>query len=220
MKPKSAAIKYIIAFHLFMFLSFTMVLGQKDPLISKVYLQVGAGPSTYEGSFSKYGVQMVLRNDWVATISHFSGNMVAKNLPGDYEPGSGSFLGIPLNNGKPLQKLDMKSLTAGKIFKLNRSVWFTAEGGVSVTKGDKFTFTPQAVTTADMWIASSTTSNYDTKRENKTAVGGMMQANLLWAFCPFAGLCIGGFANLNSIQSQVGFEFSLVVGWMHRGPRH
>jgi len=44
----------------------------------------------------------------------------------------------------------------------------------------------------------------------------MLKADFNWAFSSFAGLGGGVFANINSIQSPVGFHIKLIVGKMNR----
>jgi len=58
-------------------------------------------------------------------------------------------------------------------------------------------------------------SNYSTQKTSQTTVGGMLRTNFNWAFSPYVGLSVGGFANLNSIQSPVGVEFKLIAGWLN-----
>jgi hypothetical protein len=36
------------------------------------------------------------------------------------------------------------------------------------------------------------------------------------AFCPFAGIGLTAFANFSSIQSPVGIQGKLIIGWMNR----
>ena len=47
----------------------------------------------------------------------------------------------------------------------------------------------------------------------------MMRTDVNWAFSSFMGLGAGFFANINSIQSPVGFHVKLIVGNMGRVKR-
>ena len=40
----------------------------------------------------------------------------------------------------------------------------------------------------------------------------MMKTDINWAFSSFMGLGVGAFANINSIQSPMGFHVKLLVG--------
>jgi len=44
----------------------------------------------------------------------------------------------------------------------------------------------------------------------------MMKTDVNWAFSSFMGLGAGVFANVNSIQSPIGFHIKLLVGNMGR----
>ena len=48
----------------------------------------------------------------------------------------------------------------------------------------------------------------------------MVQADINWAFASFMGLGAGVYANINSIQSPVGFNMKLLVGKMRREKKH
>ena len=47
-------------------------------------------------------------------------------------------------------------------------------------------------------------------------MGAMLKADFNWAFASFAGVGAGVFANLNSIQSPVGFQIKLLIGKMNK----
>ena len=83
--------------------------------------------------------------------------------------------------------------------------------GLSVVSGEKAQFTSQPADGG--WFDMS--SNYSAQNTRQTAVGGMLRTDFNWAFTPYLGLSVGGFANLNSIQSPVGVEFKLIAGWMN-----
>ncbi|HET7899281.1 MAG TPA: hypothetical protein VFL47_16455, partial [Flavisolibacter sp.] len=54
-----------------------------------------------------------------------------------------------------------------------------------------------------------------TSTQNKSGIGGMLRADLNWAFLPFMGIGAGGFAGFSSVESPVGFELKLMVGKMN-----
>ena len=107
----------------------------------------------------------------------------------------------------------------GKYFKGGRNTWFTAEGGLSAVSGKKINFSPnkQGSSTWIFPLIGETPANYVfTEEEKKTTMGAMLKADFNWAFSSFAGLGGGVFANINSIQSPVGFHIKLIVGKMNR----
>ena len=193
--------------------------GQQASFISKAYL-TSTGLVTSSGSMSGRCLQVVFRDKWSASVSHYSGNLNVNNLPSDYQQGENSFLGIAWKDGKPKHNLKVTSFTAGKFAKLSRSVWFTTEAGISINRGFETTFQRQTVTVADAWIIYSRSSNYTTTKQEKTVIGGIISADLKVAFSPFTTFGIGFNANPNSLQTTLGGQFSLSIGWMHRGPKN
>ncbi|ANE52291.1 hypothetical protein [Flavisolibacter tropicus] len=182
----------------------------KPSALKKIYLQGGMGPTTSSGVVGGIAVQSVWKNNWTVSASYQDFSLNPNNLPKDYEPDIALFIAMyPENN------LVSFSLSGGKLFELGRKTWITTEAGISMVKGQEFTFQPQS---GGFWIIGST-SNYDETSTDKSTVGGLLRADFTWAFASFAGLGVGTFANINSIQSPVGVEFKLVLGWMNRKPK-
>ena len=207
----------LITFILFLFLSSPAIYGQTNKsIIKKIYMQLGAGPSNYKGALAEFGVQAVFKNNLTTTFSYHSITMDPKNLPADYKPGYTLIFVLPIPDGNPEQETTLYSLTGGKYFEFGKNFWLTTEAGVSMVNGNKFAFTSQPVISGG--IFGYTSSNYATTKENKTTFGGMLKVDFTWAFSKFAGLGIGTFANINSIQSPIGGEIKLIVGWMNRKP--
>ena len=142
--------------------------------------------------------------------------MDPKDMPGDYKPGFTMLFLLPLPDIYPEANLITYNLSAGKQFVLSRSTWVTTEAGIGLVKGDQYTFKRQAVT-SDGWLYTS--SNYAINKASKTTIGGLLKADINWAFASFAGLSFGAFANINAIQSPVGAELKLMLGWMNRRPK-
>lgn len=188
----------------------------KETAVKKLYLQVGGGTASQNGTFSDLGIQAVLKNNWTATVSYQNIEKDPKGLPADYKSGYTIILVFPLYDVYPAVKMNLFSFTAGKCFEAGRKTWFTTEAGFSIINGEKMNFTPQTVV-QDFLYSSS---NYSAKKENKTTIGGMLKADFNWAFLPFVGLGAGVFANFNSIQSPVGFQLKLIGGWMNRKSKH
>jgi len=178
-------------------------------------LQVGGGPASQDGTVSDFGIQAVLKNNWTATVSYQSIEMNPKGLPADYKQGY-TFLLFTFYDEFPTNNMNLFSFTAGKFFETGRKTWFTTEAGFSIVNGEKMNFTPQPIV-QDFLYSSS---NYSVRKEDKTTIGAMLKADFNWAFLPFLGLGAGAFANLNSIQSPVGFQLKLICGWMNRKSKH
>jgi len=216
---KNAATYRILIF-LFLYSPLTTMAQKKESAIKKVYLQAGGGGNTIDGANAELSLQTIINNKWSATISYHSLSMKPKNLPSDYKPGTGTVLFFIPYSDDVVVNMDLFSLTAGKYFQTGKKSWITTEAGLSIINGEVATFQPTAVTTVDalglLFGYTGTTSNYNTTIENKTSIGGMIRADYNWAFSRFFGLGAGVFANFNSIQSPVGFNLKMTMGWMGR----
>jgi hypothetical protein len=135
-------------------------------------------------------------------------------------PGTGTVLFIIPYTDEVIVNMGLFSLTAGKYFQTGKKSWITTEAGLSIVNGETASFQRTASTTVDpfgiLLGITGTTSNYNTTIENKTSMGAMIRADYNWAFSRFFGLGAGVFANFNSIQSPVGFNLKLTMGWMGR----
>jgi len=181
--------------------------------ITKFYVDGGVGPASHNGAFATIGGTAVLQNNWLASISYYNLSMNPKNLPSNYDPG---YTLIIFPGATPSVKMSMVNFTGGRLFRLGRKTWFTAEAGLSVVSGEKAQFTSKPV--QGDWFRKS--SNYSTQKTNQNTVGGMLRTDFNWAFTRYVGLSVGGFANLNSIQSPVGLEFKLIEGWLNRKKKY
>lgn len=199
-----------------LFLLFSLVaVGQNQKTISKFYLQTATGAGTYNSYHYDVGLQAIIKNKWSATLSYQEAEMTPKNQPADYQPETGYVLFIPYTYEVDAT-LKSVSLTAGRYFRLGRNTWATTEGGLSYVSGEKVNFQHTSPISSNLIIAASTTSNYNTTKEKKSTVGAMLRADINWAFASFMGIGAGLYANLNSIQSPVGFNIKLIVGKMGR----
>ena len=183
--------------------------------MSKFYFQAGAGGGSHESGSYDLGIQAIFKNKWSATLSYQELSMTPKNQPADYQGETGYVLFIPYTYEVDAT-MSLISLTAGRYFKLGRNTWATTEAGLSYVSGEKVSFQHSQVTSTNVIIAASTSSNYTTTKENKSSVGFMMKSDINWAFSSFMGLGAGVFANINSIQSPIGFHVKLLVGGMGR----
>jgi hypothetical protein len=201
-----------------MSLSFITTATGQSKTMSKFYLQGGVGGATHQGSSYDLSMQAIIKNKWSATLSYQELSMTPKNLPADYQAETGYVFFIPYSYTTDT-KMSLPSLTAGRYFKLGRNTWATTEAGLSYVSGEKVRFQHSQVTSSNLIIAASTSSNYTSTKENKSGIGFMMRTDVNWAFSSFMGLGAGFFANINSIQSPVGFNVKLLVGGMGREKR-
>ena len=198
-----------------MSLAFITTATGQTKTMSKFYFQGGAGGGTHESGSYDLGIQAIFKNKWSATLSYQELSMTPKNQPADYQGETGYVLFIPYTYDVDAT-MSLISLTAGRYFKLGRNTWATTEAGLSYVSGEKVSFQHSQVTSTNVIIAASTSSNYTTTKENKSSVGFMMKSDINWAFSSFMGLGAGVFANINSIQSPIGFHIKLLVGGMGR----
>jgi hypothetical protein len=198
-----------------MSLTFMITASGQTKTMNKLYLQAGAGGGTHEAASYDLGMQTIFKNKWSATLSYHEFDMDPKNLPSDYIPETGYIMFIPITYSVQAN-MKIVSLTAGRYFKMGRNTWATTEAGLSYVSGEKVSFQHSEVTSSFFLIAASNSSNYTSTKEKKSAVGFMMQTDVNWAFSSFMGLGAGVFANINSIQSPIGFHVKLLVGNMVR----
>ena len=197
-----------LLFLLISFLATCSLNAQDKPAgITKFYVDGGAGVASHNGGFVGLGGTAVLKNNWLASISYYNIDMHPNNLPSDYQP---EIIFFPFSDGIPSVKMTMVNFSGGKLFHLGRKTWITAEAGLSFVSGEELQFTSRP---AVGWIDLS--SNYSTQPTKQNTLGGVLRADFNWAFTPYVGLSIGGFANLNSIQSPVGVEVKLIAGWLN-----
>jgi hypothetical protein len=204
-----------LSFFSILFLALVINSNAQTKAIDKFYLHGGVGAGSYNSNFADLGAQAIIKNKWSATLSYQSLTMRPKNRPADYQPETGYVFFIPYTY-EVEANMNIVSLTAGRFFKLGKNIWATTEGGLSYVQGEKVSFERTQVVSGNIIIAASTSSNYNTTKETKSSVGLAMRADLNWGFASFMGLGCGAFANINSIQSPIGFQVKLIVGKMGR----
>ena len=199
-----------IIFLLLIFVSVSSFAQPEKKAIQKFYGSFGGGVTSRDGALASLGLRAILSNNWTFGLSYDNTNMNPKNLPADYRPGVFLLLIIPISEGNPSVDMNMFSVTAGKYFPVGRRVWFTTDAGLSLVSGKEFQFRPNT----DRGGLLDFPSNYTYTEMRKTSVGGLLQAEVHWAFLNFAGLSAGAFANINGIQSPVGASLKLIIGKM------
>ena len=202
-KLLSLLMSFVAAFSLF---------AQSNPGgIKKFYVDFGAGAASHNGASAQIGATAVLKNNWTISASYYDVDANPKNLPSDYEQGCTILLIFPIPDPMPSANLRMLNFTTGKYFELGRKTWFTTEAGLSIVSGQTFQFASQPIKTDCFYVSS----NYSVEEKSKTTLGGMFRGDFNWAFSRFVGFSAGAFANVNSIQSPVGFEVKLIAGWLN-----
>jgi len=173
----------------------------------KFYLLGGGGGSSNHGTSSSIGAEAILKSNWLVGVSYNYLKIAPNNLPSDYVRGYALFIPDPLPN----IKLKLVNFMGGKLFPTGEKTWITTQAGLSIVTGEKMTFTHESNINAII-VA---TSNYATYTSPESTIGAMLKLDFNWAICPYVGLGVGSFANLNSIESPVGIEFRLIAGWLN-----
>jgi len=196
-----------------LFLAVVIISNAQSHALSKIYLQGGIGGASYHGFQGDLGLQAIIKNKWSTTLSYQSLSMTPKNEPSDYRPATGVVFFVPFTD-EVKTNMSIVNLTAGRYFKLGRNIWATTEGGLSYVSGEKVSFQRTEVTGSNIIIFAETSSNYNTYKERQGSLGAAFKADVNWGFSSFMGLGCSVFANVNSIQSPVGFQVNLLVGYM------
>jgi hypothetical protein len=194
----------------------TLFAQTKPTAFKKFYMDFGTGPASHNGSLVSIGARGVLKNNWTASLSFYSLNMDPKNLPSNYKQGYTLLLIFPVMDPMPSVKMNVFNFTGGRFFQLGRKTWITTEAGLSIGTGETMNFTSQPIEDDFFYVSS----NYSTQKKSQTTIGGMLRTDFNWAFTPYAGLSVGAFGNLNSIQSPVGMEIKLIAGWLNTKKRN
>jgi hypothetical protein len=183
----------------------------KESPIKKLFIEGGTGPAGKNGAALTIGLKTVFKNNWTAAISYHTVEADPKNLPSDYERGTTIIILFPIPDEMPACEMKMFNITGGKLFETGRKTWITTEAGFSFGSSEKFSFASQQVTSDFL----HTSSNYATQKKSASAVGGLLKADINWAFLRFAGLGLGFFANVNSVQTYAGGEIKLMIGMVN-----
>src|SRR5215470_3341537 len=156
--------------------SFMSATAQQEKTITKFYLQGALGGGTFNHLYSDVSLQAIVKNKWSLSLGYQTlEEMKPNNIPNDYIPatGKGEFLFFPYSYTGSVDNVNMKlvSLTGGRYFKLGRNTWATTEAGLSYVKGQKTKFNYIPITSGStnylLGWEDYTTSNYETKVENK-----------------------------------------------------
>jgi hypothetical protein len=184
--------------------------------LMKFYVQGGSGMASREGVVGELGIHGVLMNRWSAALTYQEFTMDPKNMPADYKPETGIVLFIPYTNHIETE-MKIVSLSASKYWRIGKHTWFTAGVGLSYVSGDEVSYTRATNTDPVNFIFGiNYPSNYSTKIERKSTVGGIVRADLEWALTSWLGVGATVFGQFNSIQSPVGFEINLITGLVER----
>jgi len=191
---------------------------QKKSSSTRIFLETGGGGGTHKSEAYLLGLKTSFKDKWGLGLSYMGLNMTPANLPSDYIPGSGYFLIFGYQDDLKVN-MDLVTFSMSKDYRLDKTLWGSTSAGISYVNGDKLSYQKTQVTTSDIYIAGSTSSNYNITREKKSATGFMLQTDVNIALTPFLGMGGGFFANFNSIQSTIGFEAKLLLGNLGIGKR-
>jgi hypothetical protein len=189
--------------------------------VNKIYVQAGAGSSSHNGSSAGVSIEVVFKKNWIGGFSLQNLVTDPSNVPPDYRPRRVTVFPFSFDES-PTLETNIYNLTAGKCFKAGQRTWFSTEAGISYVKSQKVNYTPNNANNGgwNIILFGEEPSNYTTTIENRSAMGGVLKADFTWAFASIAGLGAGVYTNINSIQSTVGFELKLSIGWMNIKKRH
>src|SRR5690242_1204665 len=184
----------------------SVIASDKDSL-KTLYLEFGGGPCSSDGGFYQFSITFSVRKNWVGSISFYLFKLIPDNLPDDFKPGhefSGIAFGKKVN--WPKRNIGALNFTAGKKFSLVKNVFATMQTGLSIGGGEEISYKSQTVT--------GTSSNYSITKKSTGLIGGLLKADLNFAFASWLGLGFGCIYSFNSIQSAIGPEFKLLLGKM------
>lgn len=180
---------------------------QNEPALLKYYLDAGLGITNRHGVMANLGVNGVFKNNWTGSVSFHFAAPRDKNMPSDFKPGLDVIAAVltgAATKDYPENKLNIFSLTGGKLIPFNEKLWITLEGGPAFFSGEKFTYSK-----VDDWL---TGANYSWTTSKTNQVGATLKADFVFAVSNWFGLGVGAFSNLNSIQSIIGGELKLYFG--------
>jgi hypothetical protein len=184
---------------------------QTGSSITKFYVYAGGGGGNYKSSAATLGLRTVFKNKWSGSVCYLNISMDPKNLPSDYKPGVSTLLLFTSTN--PIKvNMDLISISAGKYINLGKKIWATTEAGLSCVIGEKASFHKSSETGFNWILLSDDPSNYRADLTKHTAIGAMVSADFHYAISRFFGMSAGLFANINSIQSPMGFQIKLIAG--------
>jgi hypothetical protein len=193
----------------------------QEETVNKIYLQAGGGASSHNGSSAGVSIEAVFKKNWIGGISYQNLVTDPSNVPSDYRPGRVNIFPFTFDES-PTVETNIYNLTTGKCFKAGQRTWFSTQAGISYVKSQKVNYTHNNANNGgwNIIIFGEEPSNYNTTIENKAAMGGVLKADFTWAFASVAGLGAGVYTNINSIQSTLGFELKLSIGWMNIKKKH
>lgn len=192
--------------------SFSAFCQDTKPSLTKWYVDFGGGATSHSGALGAVGLRTILSSNWTFGLAYDNVSMDPKNLPADYRPGAIVIIIIPISEGNPSVDMNAFSFTAGKYFPVGRRLWFTTDAGLSVVSGKVFQFQPNK----DRGGYPEYPSNYTYTEERQTTIGGVLKAEVAWAFSGVVGISAGIFTHLNGVQSPVGASMKLLLGSLRK----
>lgn len=211
-------------------IAFSVNAQQKTPSLKALYFNLPFKLGKTDYRYQAYGIQSAWKNGLLIGIDRERYKNTPDNIPSDYDPGTATFLGFPLNIALPEATTRYTTITAGYRKPLSRNTWFTIEAGPSMVKKDRFSFkkaVPATNNTTGSWGdaflqlfgISGTPGNYDIEKTTQNQFGGAWRSSLQWAFTNYTALQLGVHGNFTRNETRFGVYFSFAVGLQGAGPR-
>lgn len=203
---------------------------KKNEALKALYFNLPFRLGKTEYRYQAYGIQSAWKNGLMFGIDRENYKNTPDNFPKDFDPGTVTILGLPMNVALPEATTRYTTFTTGYRKPLSRNTWITAEAGPSLVKKDMYSFRkkdPNAGSTTDPWVdafgqlfgISGTPSNYSSEKTTVKQLGGSFRSSLQWAFTNYSALQLGVHGNFTRNESRFGAYFSLAIGLQGIGPR-
>lgn len=183
-----------------------------EPLIShfdNTHLYFGLGLSAPVGA--AFAGTVILRSGWGGSVTWNLSYPSAKNLPSDFEPGSGFLSGLDLI-GEGKDKINAIAFRALKELPTrSKKLRFGIEAGPSwVFTGVAANFVRKPAPCG----LFGCDANYDYDIVNSNSLGLSLKGKLEMAFTRPFGLEIGATSNINPKRSYFGADFLITLGYV------
>ena len=174
------------------------------PELSALYLN-GGGGKAFSGSVYGFGGSFILSNHWGGSLSLWIDEHQSNNSPLDYTRG------VPFgSNCPPTDYIKCISAALLREFPTYGKLRFSVEAGPSYVTFKEVVFTPSQ---NQKWFSP----NYDaTYPATQRTIGLALRGRIDWPFSRFAGLEFAAISNINSLQSFLGFEAGLNLGFVRK----
>jgi hypothetical protein len=179
--------------------------------VRRAYINFSA--SLNDGSTAQFNVHF--NNRWVGFVGYDGGHPKSKNLPKNYVPGRGSFLGIEWENAVPTDEYTVVTLGVGRVLTPpSDKAWIIGTCAISAGRYNELQFSPQRMDSYYIWIAGGTSSNYRDTASFKTMVGIAPGIEAHANLSRFMAISAGAKMHISTAgifpRFQLGFDFGLM----------